>query len=338
MQSMHGQWQVLSARRPIAEVVADQSQPPKLRTQLQTIQEMRRFAVDQLQLPDNRSYTSYSDIKRRFVITNVFATPELSLTPVRSCFPFVGCLDYRGYFRNDMARHYAAELRAKGLDVYVGDVAAYSTLGWFDDPVLNSMLNWDEAKLAKFLFHELAHQQLYVKNDTAFNEAFAESVALEGLKRWWRHHPDAPSIQKLREEEYRESAFIDLVLQTKRQLQAIYDSSAVDEEKRARKREALDSFRQRYLELKKQWRGYAGYDAWVNDHLNNAKIAAVVTYNDLIPAFRALLRIAHGQLPGFYALAARIGERAAAERRQCLAALMQQAGASAPDCLAKLPP
>lgn len=321
LQSVQGQVAVLAARKPIDSVIADPSQPAARREQLRTVQAMRRFATEALALPDNGSYTGFSDIRRRFVITNVFATPELSLSPVRSCFIIVGCLDYRGYFQPYRARRHAELLRRQGYDVYVGGVAAYSTLGWFDDPVLNSMLDWDEPRLAKFLFHELAHQRLYVRDDTGFNEAFAETVAEVGLARWLAQHSDGVAAARFRAAEAREQAFIAQVLRTKEELADLYDSSAPAATKRAKKASILEGFRERYRALRQGWGGFAGYDTWVADHLNNAKISSVVTYHDQIPAFRALLDSVAGDLPRFYQRAERIGGLSAERRRQCLDAL-----------------
>lgn len=321
LQSVQGQMAVLAARQPIDLVIADPSQPASRREQLRKVQAMRRFAIEALALPDNGSYTGFSDIQRRYVITNVFATPELSLSPVRSCFLIVGCLDYRGYFQPHRARRHAEQLRQQGYDVYVGGVAAYSTLGWFDDPVLNSMLDWDEPRLAKFLFHELAHQRLYVRDDTGFNEAFAETVAEVGLTRWLAQHADSVAAARFRAAEAREQDFIAQVLQTKEALADVYGSSLSASARRARKASLLEGFRERYRTLRQGWGGYAGYDSWVADDLNNAKISAVVTYHDQIPAFRALLDSVDGDLTRFYQRAESLGCLPADRRRQCLDAL-----------------
>jgi predicted aminopeptidase len=331
LQSAQGQIEVLAARRPIDAVIADETQSIGRREQLRRLKAMRQFASDELALPDNQSYTTFSDVRRPFVITNVFATPELSLTPVRSCFLVVGCLDYRGYFQAFRARRYADGLRRQGYDVYVGGVAAYSTLGWFDDPVLNSMLAWDEPRLAKFLFHELAHQQLYVRDDTAFNEAFAEAVAEVGLARWLARHTDPSAARRYRDAEAREQAFVEEVLRTRTALATAYASPVSAEEKRAMKTAAFSDFRERYRRMKARWGGYAGYDRWVYEDLNNARISAVVTYHDRIPAFRRLLVLAGEDLPRFYLMAASIGRMPTVDRRRCLDAL-----AAGPDLASSL--
>lgn len=335
-QSVTGQLEVLAKRRPIATAAEDPGEPAEIRAQLRRVQQMREFAVSSLGLPDNGSYRSYTDLKRRFVIYNVFATPELSLTPVRSCFPVVGCLDYRGYFSERMARRRAAQLKAGGMDVYVGGVAAYSTLGWFDDPVLNTMLDWDEAQLAKFLFHELAHQRLYVKNDTAFNEAFAETVAEVGLERWLTARLTHDEADRLRTEEEREKEFVRLILETRSELESLYDSAAEGAAKREGKRAALDRFRARYTEMRRGWGGDRSYDSWAYGDLNNAKFIAVATYHDAVPAFRALLALSGGNLPRFYEQAARLGQFPEAQRGACLSQLAA-ADAKLPGACVKSP-
>jgi predicted aminopeptidase len=333
LQSANGQMEVLAKRRPIATIIADDRQDPSIREGLRLVEQLRRFAVEELALPDNGSYRSYSDLGRPYVIYNVFATPELSMEPVRSCFPFVGCLDYRGYFSERMARAHAQSQRAKGYDVFVGGVAAYSTLGWFDDPVLNSMLRWDEAHTARFIFHELAHQRLYVKNDTAFNEAFAETVAERGLERWLQMRVDASRADVIRRAELREEQFIAIVLSAKSELERAYAATWPDTEKRAMKHVTLERLRRNYQQLKLDWGGVSSYDAWIANDLNNAKISAVVTYNDDIPAFRALLQRAAGDMPQFYELAERVGRLSAERRRACIEGLKRDSPGAWDACL-----
>lgn len=325
-QSVTGQLEVLAKRRPIEAAAEDPGESAERRAQLRRLQQMREFAVSSLGLPDNGSYRSYADLGRRFVIYNVFAAPELSFTPVRSCFPVVGCLDYRGYFNERMARRHAARLQARGMDVYVGGVAAYSTLGWFDDPVLNSMLEWDEAQLAKFLFHELAHQRLYVKDDTSFNEAFAETVAEVGLERWLAARVAPDVADRLRREEDREKEFVRLILETRRELESLYGSAAAESAKRQGKHAAHDRFRSRYTELRRRWHGDRSFDSWAYGDLNNAKFNAVATYRDTVPAFRALLALCGGDLSRFYEGASRLGQLPPSQRSTCLSQL-EAAGA-----------
>ncbi|HTT07707.1 MAG TPA: aminopeptidase [Gammaproteobacteria bacterium] len=320
-QSLHGQWEVSVHSRPIAQILQDACTDEATKEKLRQVLVLRKFAVTALALPDNDSYRAYADLDRPYVVWNVFATPELSLQPVRSCFLVVGCLSYRGYFQEADARAYADELRRAGDDVHVGGVVAYSTLGWFDDPVLNTMLKWDDAHMAKFLFHELAHQKLYVRDDSAFNEAFATAVAEEGWRRWQdAHHMAANGNAELAYE----TGVIHLVLATKGELETLYDSALTVEEKRRAKKEIFNALRADYDVLRQRWEGrYDAYDHWMHGDLNNAKIMAVATYHDLIPAFTTLLAVARGDLPRFYALAATVGRLPPKERSACLEALRQ---------------
>ena len=336
LQSVDGQLEVLSKRRPIAAIVGDPTRPATTREKLVLVQHIRQFAVEELALPDNDSYRSYADLGRGYVIYNVFATPELSLQPVQSCFLIVGCLDYRGYFREQSARAYAKGLAAQGYDVFVGGVAAYSTLGWFDDPVLSTMLNWDEARVAKFIFHELAHQRLYVKNDTAFNEAFAEAVAEIGLERWLTQRVTPEKARLLRNAQQREQQLVALILDTKSELETLYTSTAAPAVKREEKRRTFARLRENYAMLKARWGSDSGYDAWVDHDLNNAKISAIVTYHDAIPAFRALLDVVAGEMEHFYKLAAEVGALPPPRRHACLTHLKQHRRASLHGCLSPL--
>src|ERR1700753_1223482 len=203
-QAAGGQIHVLNARKPIDKVVADPKTPDPLRARLVEVRAARAFAVSELHLPDNRSYRTYADIKRPYVVWNVVATPEFSIEPKHWCFPIAGCVAYRGYFKERSARKFAAKLAAQGFDVTVGGVPAYSTLGKFADPVLSTMMRYDDSDLVAIIFHELAHQLLYVKNDTEFNEAFATMVEQAGLERWLEANGRSDSFQRYRKDSTRE--------------------------------------------------------------------------------------------------------------------------------------
>ena len=228
---------VMAKRHSIARLATDPTTPEALRLRLATVEQIRRFSVLHLGLPDNGSYRSYADLERDFVVWNVFASPEFSLQPLRWCYALVGCLNYRGYFKRRDAVKFASKLRAQGHDVFVGGVAAYSTLGWFKDPVLNTMLRWDDARLAEVIFHELAHQKLYVRGDTPFNEAFATAVAKIGVERWLEKDMATTVRQRFKQDQRHERAFVDLVLATRSRLKDLYASALVDSEMRQLKRE-----------------------------------------------------------------------------------------------------
>jgi len=306
-QSVSGQLGVLARRQPITQLVQDDTQPPQLRDKLETVVRIRRFASVVLELPDNDSYTSYVQLERPYVVWNVFAAPEFSLQPREWCFPVAGCVRYRGYFRESAARDYASGLAAAGYDTYVGGSAAYSTLGWFDDPVFSSLIGFSNARLAGVIFHELAHQQLYIEDDTAFNEGFAMTVELEGVAVWLKSNANAAEAAEYAVFLARQEDFLALVQRTREQLQTLYESDATPEEKRRGKARLFADMRSAYELLKNSWGGYNGYDAWFADGLNNAKLAAVSTYRDYVPGFRQLFQQNGGDFAAFYRAAAVIG-------------------------------
>jgi predicted aminopeptidase len=320
MQSIGGQLDVLGRRQPIPRLLHDDTQPPQLKDKLATVLRIRRYASAVLGLPDNGSYTSYVRLERPYAVWNVFAAPEFSLQLKEWCFPVAGCVRYRGYFREGAARDYANGLAAAGYDTYVGGAAAYSTLGWFDDPVFSTLIGFSDARLAGVIFHELAHQQLYIENDTAFNEAFAMTVELEGVTAWLKSNADAAEAADYAVFRARQEDFIALVLQTRDQLQALYESDATTGEKRSEKRRLLAAMGSAYANLKRGWGGYDGYDAWFADGLNNAKLSAVSTYRDYVPGFQRLFRQTGGDFAAFYQVAAVMG---ALPKEQRLARLRQ---------------
>ncbi|MCC7410315.1 MAG: aminopeptidase [Gammaproteobacteria bacterium] len=299
-QAARGQLEILARRRPVATVIADPGTPPAVAGRLRKVQELRRFATTALALPDNGSYTGYSALGREYVVWNVFATPELSLEPQRWCYLVAGCFDYRGYFAEADAHRLAGRLAAGGNDVYIGGVAAYSTLGWFDDPVLDTMLRYDDERLARVIFHELAHERLYVRGDTAFNEAFATVVAEHGVRRWaGRLAPEAAAAA--RSAGLRDQSFVDLVLAARARLERLYAQPADADALRAGKRREFDRLVRDYQAWRAHWNDYDGYDDWIYGTLNNAKLAAVASYHEQVPAFERLLADAGGDLVRFYA-------------------------------------
>jgi predicted aminopeptidase len=308
-QTLGGHFGVMQRRVSLDRAIADPDIKPATRERLQQVAQIRRFAVSELGLPDNDSYRSYADLERPFALWNVFAAPEFELKALQSCFPLVGCLSYRGYYSEVDARSHAAELQRQGHDVYVGGVAAYSTLGWFADPVLNTMLRWSKTELAGVIFHELAHQKLYVRDDSSFNESFATAVQEEGLRRWLDQLDDEPLRASAVAEARRREDFVRLVQATRKRLQQLYASGQAPEQMRVAKAQVFESMRAEYAQLRALWGGHSGYDSWFGADLNNAKLLAVATYHEWVPAFRALLWDAGGDLDRFYAdaeLAARL--------------------------------
>ncbi len=316
---------MVAKRQPIARLLRAPTTPPALKAQLSEVLAIRQFAVQALHLPDNASYRGYTDLQRQYVVWNVVATPPFSMTPQQWCFPVVGCVSYRGYFRQRRAADFAAPLRQRGDDVAVIGVPAYSTLGWFDDPVLNTTITWPKARLASLIFHELTHQVLYIKGDTSFNESFAVTVEEEGVSRWLEQRQDAMTLARYREERRRKEQFTQLVMTTRAELVQLYDKDMNADERVTAKARTFAALRERYQRLKTEWGGYAGYDRWFAQDLNNAHIAALNTYHEYVPAFRALLAQQQGDLPAFYAAVRVLGNLPAAQRQ---ARLLELAGAN----------
>lgn len=322
-QGFTGQLDLFTRARPIAEVV-ETTPDPRLKERLEAVQAIRAYASRELALPDNGSYTRYADLGRPFVVWNVFAAPELSLAPRQWCFPVAGCVNYRGYFAEADARAEAARLAAAGDDVHVGGVPAYSTLGYFDDPVLSTFIAYRQPDLARLMFHELAHQVVYVKDDTAFNESFAVAVEEEGLKRWLaaqqgRGEAGAFVAYVARGDRLR-AEFRTLVRRARARLAALYGSDATAADKRAGKAAALAQMRTDYEALKAGWDGVPAFDRWFAGGANNAGIAAVALYTDRLPQFRALLEAEGRDLPRFYARVKALAALPKAEREAALAA------------------
>ncbi|MEK6806455.1 MAG: aminopeptidase [Pseudomonadota bacterium] len=313
-----GQLELVSRRQPISALLADPATDEKLRRQLELVRQARAFSVNTLRLPDNASYSEYADLGRPFVVWNVFAAKEFSLEPETSCFLFVGCLAYRGYFEEELAQRRARELAARGLDVHIGAVAAYSTLGWFDDPVLNSMLRWDDDRLVETLFHELAHQQVFIPGDTEFNESFATFVGAEGLRQF-RAARREPPPDRLRTE--RERQFQVLVLDMRARLEALYATPLEADAMRTAKRQEFERLRADYRKLRASWSGYTGYDGWFMGELNNAKLLPVGLYHQWVLAFARLFRQSGRDWQRFYEITAAWATLEPAERSKRLKAL-----------------
>ena len=327
-QLAEGQWQLLRARQPVAELLADPAQPAELRQRLRLALDARAFASAQLALPDNRSYRLYADLQRPYVVWNLYATAEFSLEAQTHCFPIAGCVAYRGWFDEQRARGAAALLRVQGLDTEVAGVAAYSTLGWFDDPLLAGMLAWSDERVAALIFHELAHQRLYLPGDTAFNESFARFVEEEGLRQWRRARglpPPAAHLERQREQ------FVELVQASRERLQQLYARPLPAEAMRAAKQAEFQRLRRDYAALRDgPWQGDARFDAWFARPINNARLLPFGLYEQWVPAFAALFAEAGSDWPRFHARAAALAELDEAQRRQALAALQARDGFAGP--------
>lgn len=320
VQAAQGQISLLAEAKPIDDWLTNPMVEDKLKIKLTKVKEIRQFAARELSLPDNSSYTTYADLKRPYVLWNVVATPELSLEPRKWCFPVAGCVNYRGYYDKEQAQAYAAELRSQHYDVQVGGVPAYSTLGFFSDPVLSTFIQYPEGELARLVFHELAHQVVYVPGDSRFNESFAVAVEEAGVKRWMEEYGNDKMRRAYTEYEGRKQDFLALLMKCRTELQENYARNISDDEKRKTKAEIFQQLQSEYQTLKASWGGYKGYDRWFAEPLSNAHLSAIATYHDFVPGFRALL--AHeGSFQKFYSAVKQLSELDTTERHRQLASL-----------------
>ena len=318
LHSAQGQFEIMRQTRAIDDVLADEQTPPRLRRQLQLVLQIRQFAFDRLALPRSDSYSEYADLGRPYVLKNLFATEEFSTSLQRWCYPLVGCAGYRGYFDEDRLQRFRAGLLAQGKDVYVGHVSAYSTLGWFDDPVLNTFVNWPDYRLAGLIFHELAHQRLYIDDDTRFNESFATAVQQAGVEQWLARAGDSRRLQRYRQYLRNRAQVIELIEQTRSQLAELYAQDLPDAEKRQRKQQQMQDLRAQYRRLLASFEIKDGFGRWFEGDLNNARLASVSTYHAQVEVFRRLLECRQGDFAQFYRELEKVAEQPKARRMQAL--------------------
>jgi predicted aminopeptidase len=320
LQAVRGEFQILAHRKPIDKLAANPKTDPKLRQQLQLVQKLREYTRTELKLPVDGSYAKYVDLHRKYVVWTVQAAPEFSLEPKIWRYPLVGGLAYRGYFSEKSARDYGSRLSKEGFDVYVDGVEAYSTLGWFKDPLLNTFIDDSEPELAELLFHELAHKRVFANGDTDFNEAYATTVGQEGARRWLRAKGDTELLEKYDVAIQRDRQFVHLIMDTRERLAKLYanPSRLKAEELRREKQGVFDDLHRRYEELKATWGGYAGYDNWFARDLNNAKLNTVANYFDYVPGFQRLLEENGGDIEKFHAAAAALAKEPKDTRHQKL--------------------
>jgi len=328
-QAARGQWQLLSSRQPVDDLLADEQTTPALKQRLELANEVREFAKREIGLPLGGNFSTYVDVGRPYVIWNVFAAPAFSIKPMTWCYPIAGCVSYRGYFTESAANDKATQLSAQGYDVYVGGVRAYSTLGWFDDSILSTYAMQSEASLAGLIFHELAHQVVYVGDDTAFNESFAQSVEQLALQQYFDSKVKDPAyagvFMAYMLGNKREQAFTAMLLKTRAELDKVYTSSTDDSERSAGKQRVLSQLAAEYEQLKLQWNGDARYDQWMKT-INNAKLATIADYHQWTGAFRNL-RKQSASWPAFYDAVKALGKLPKEQRMERLQQLSQTAEA-----------
>lgn len=316
-QSIQGQFEVLHKRKAIKDILAENDIPDKMRNKLVTVLQIRDFSSNELGLPDNNSYMTYTDLERDYVIWNIFANEEFSLEPVNWCYLIVGCLSYRGYFSRADAERHATQLQEQGYEIYLGGVSAYSTLGWFDDPVLNTMLQWSDIRVASVIFHELAHQQLYIKNDTEFNESYADAVSRIGVIKWLENKKNKKLLQQHLRSLKQEDEFTNLVTRYKSQLSHLYNSDKSEVIKRKLKKNLLQEMKNEYIVMSNTWQENP-YKTWFLNGINNAKLASVVTYRKYVPAFLDIYQKLNNNLTRFYSFSKSLSQCKPMKRKEIL--------------------
>ena len=299
-QAARGQLQILNAREPITRVLEDPKAPADLKQRLEKVRAARQFASRELGLPNNKSYTSYADLKREYVVWSVVSTPEFSVEPREWCFPIVGCVAYRGYFKEQKAENFAAELRKQGYDAVVEGVPAYSTLGKFNDPIMSTMMGYGDDELAAIMFHELSHQVVYIPDDTAFNEAFAVTVEQEGLARWLRDRGRPDDLARYRARRERQAESIRIVTRYREQLKTLYAGALTAEAMRARKAEVFAALVAELKTADSRHGVKSVLAAELAGPPNNARLASLATYYDCVPGFERVLAAQQHDLPRFY--------------------------------------
>jgi predicted aminopeptidase len=315
VQAAKGQLQILNARQPIKRVLADPKAPLDLKARLQSVRAAREFAARELALPNNKSYTTYADLKREFVVWSVVATPEFSVEPKERCFPIVGCVAYRGYFHERSAQKFAARLQAEGYDTMIGGVPAYSTLGKFNDPILNTMMSYGDDELASIMFHELSHQVVYIPDDSSFNEAFAVAVEHEGLARWLKFRGREADLGKYLKRRSWQAEGMHIVTRYRTQLDALYQTALEPAAMRAHKAEVFAALVHELTALDARYGTQSGLAAELAGKPNNARLASLATYYDCVPGFERLIATNDHDLPRFYAAARALAKLPREERR-----------------------
>ena len=323
---------VMNDREDIATLIEDEQTDDQLRERLVLVQEIRQFSIDRLDLPDNGSYSSYVQLENPYVVQNIFAAPEFSTRLYQWCYPIVGCASYRGYFDETRLREYVETLEAEGLEVHVGRVPAYSTLGWFDDPVLSSFIDWPDYRLAGLIFHELTHQQLFIDGDTTFNESLASAVQQQGTRLWLAAQGQDAAIGNFERWLRYHAEVITLIVETRRGLDELYASDLNESAMRSAKALRFEDARQAHAVIAGRHGVTRGFTAWFAADLNNARIGSVAAYTSRVPAFVNMMETLDNDFARFYAYVETISELPRERRNQCLDAWEQENALDSATC------
>jgi predicted aminopeptidase len=318
LHSINGHMSIINSAQDIDDLLADENTDAELADRLRLVGRIRQFAVQQLQLPESGSYTIYADLKRSYALKNLFAAPEFSVEAHHWCYPIVGCAGYRGYFDEARLQKTLVSLKQQGFDTYVSNVSAYSTLGWFDDPVLNTFINWPDYRLAGMIFHELSHQQLYIDGDTEFNESFAVAVQQAGIKQWLHSNGDAARAARYQQQLDNRQQVIKLIKNSQLQLKDLYAQDIQANVMRQSKNDIIHNLKRDYKDLSSQFAIEDGFRRWFEGPVNNARLVSISTYYDLVPAFLQLLESHDGNFPAFFKHVENIGKLPDKERKDCL--------------------
>ena len=299
-QGARGHMALMSQGRPITEVLQDKSLSAKRKEQIKQVQSIRKFAHEKLKLPKNNSYTSYVELKREAISWNLIATPQFSTSPIKTCLPLAGCFSYLIYFSKERAQYEANKHKRLGHDTHIIASPAYSTGGWFDDPIVSTMFKGGTSSIAQVVFHELAHQKLYRKNNSAFNEAFASTIGEQGTRLWLKEqHPEKLKIYtRLLRKKWQ---FYNLLIATRQKLKAFYKLKKTDAAMAKGKQQIFTNLKAEYQQLKQSWGGDKRFDNWFNKHpLNNAKLAVIGVYYQKVPDFTRQLKAFNYDFEKFY--------------------------------------
>ncbi len=318
MHSVKGQLSIIQKTQDIDDLLRDESIEEKLKLQLKLVGSIRQFAFEETNLPESDSYTQYADVGRRYVLKNLFASAEFSTALQRWCYPIVGCAGYRGYFDEELLEKFKGTLLQQGKDVYVANIPAYSTLGWFDDPVLNTFIYWPEYRLAGLIFHELAHQRLYIDGDSQFNESFAMAVQYSAVEKWLLKKGQFEKLKRYKQYQNNRLKVTLLIEKGRSQLTQLYKEELDESEKRLQKGRLLKQLKKDYQQLSSGFEVPDGFKYWFKGALNNAKLASVSTYHSRVNVFRKLLKSHAGDYAEFYQHVKKIGQLAKVERTKCL--------------------
>ncbi len=327
-----GHMAIMHKRVAIDDILADPESEKNLQKRLILVKQIRHFAFEQLALPESASYTDYARLDRPYALQNLVAAPEFSTRPVTWCYPFAGCTSYRGFYQQQRLDDFVETLKVDNHDIHISRVPAYSTLGWFDDPILSSFINWPDHRLAGLLFHELTHQRIYLDDDTRFNESLATAVQQAGIRLWLSAREQSAQLARYnRSLRYRRDVVL-LIESGRKQLSALYQREQSDEWKRDQKQKIFQAMRKQYEEVSHVHNYRDGFAKWFASDLNNAKLASVSAYNALIPAFISMIEAFDNDFAAFFNYAENIGKLSRDNRGLCLTAWQKTNALDNTDC------